>query len=246
MAFGSECCCAAEEDVASSDMIQYISCVDEQVAHMTWNTRGEMALGRRAFVDAVRRDDAPSVLQLVAEGAKEEDMSEALRLACHSGSLAVVRELVGLGLSVNESCLQTGVTPIHLAAAGGHHTVCEVLLDAMADVHRVVRNITAQTLARKSGHVEVDEMITNHIAALVAEEGCGQGPDASAASNRRAHVLPRVSPFLSEAVLQAVLTRSTPDGAASVCAASQHDVPPVTDVSGETPHIERPIQAEAL
>lgn len=248
-AIGGECCCAVEQDGASFDMVDVqqtntvfvnevqvhdISGMEEQVAHMSLNSGGEMEPGRRAFMGAVRRDDAPAVLQFVADGAKVEVMSEALRLACNSGSLSVVRELVAVGLTVNESCLQTGFTPIHLAAAGGHHTVCEVLLDAMADVHKVAGNTTAQALARKSGHVEVDEIITRHIAALVAEESGDQGPDASAASNRRAHVLPRVSPFLSEAVLQAVpAPNGAPDSAPDVCAPSPDGGPPVTEVTVE-------------
>lgn len=37
-----------------------------------------------------------------------------------------------------------------LAAAGGHVVVCELLLDALADVHKQVDGITALSLARKA------------------------------------------------------------------------------------------------
>eukprot|EP00929_Paragymnodinium_shiwhaense_P076554 TRINITY_DN39386_c0_g1_i1.p1 TRINITY_DN39386_c0_g1~~TRINITY_DN39386_c0_g1_i1.p1 ORF type:complete len:340 (+),score=60.90 TRINITY_DN39386_c0_g1_i1:59-1078(+) len=155
---------------------------------------------RLQLLAAVRNDDAPGVLQHVADGADISLMGEALRLASHRGSASVVRELVAVGLSVNDNCPQTHFTPIHLAAAGGHHVVCEVLLDALADVHRPIGGTTALSMARKSGHAEVEEVITRHITSLVMND---QGADNSQA-NRRAHVLPRVSPFLSEAVLQAL------------------------------------------
>jgi len=161
---------------------------------------------RLQLLTAVRNDDAPGVLQHVADGADINLMGEALRLAAHRGSAAVVRELVAVGLSVNEPCPQTHFTPIHLSSAAGHHVVCEVLLDALADVHKSIgkgaQTTTALNMARKSGHAEVEEVITRHITSLVMNEQ-GEGNDASQ-QNRRAHVLPRVSPHLSEAVLQAL------------------------------------------
>merc|ERR1712060_200972 len=77
--------------------------------------------------------------------------------------------------------------------------VCELLLDAMADVHRPIGGSTALSLARKMGNVEVEEVIERHVASLLSEHGDGAN---DAAQYRRAHVLPRVSPVLSEAVLQ--------------------------------------------
>eukprot|EP00927_Polykrikos_kofoidii_P077583 TRINITY_DN74515_c0_g1_i1.p1 TRINITY_DN74515_c0_g1~~TRINITY_DN74515_c0_g1_i1.p1 ORF type:complete len:325 (-),score=50.12 TRINITY_DN74515_c0_g1_i1:327-1241(-) len=157
---------------------------------------------RLQLLAAVRNDDASGVLQHVADGADIALMGEALRLAAHRGSASVVRELVAVGLSVNDSCPQTHFTPIHLASAGGHHVVCEVLLDALADVHKPIGGTSALSMARKSGHAEVEEVITRHITSLVMNDQ-GENNDNSQA-NRRAHVLPRVSPFLSEAVLQAL------------------------------------------
>jgi len=157
---------------------------------------------RLHLLAAVRQDDAPGVLQHVADGADIALMGEALRLAAHRGSASVVRELVAVGLTVNDCCYQTGFTPIQLASAGGHHVVCEVLLDALADVHRPINGTTALSMARKSGHAEVEEVITRHMTTLVMNE---QGDaDPSSQANRRANVLPRVSPLLSEAAMQAL------------------------------------------
>merc|ERR1712217_952985 len=129
-------------------------------------------------------------------------MGEGLRLAAHRGSASVVRELVAVGLCVNDGCLHTGFTPLQLAAASGHIVVCELLLDALADVHRPIGGATALSLARKMGNVEVEEVIERHVASLLLQDQ-GEGAD-EAAQYRRAHVLPRVSPVLSEAVLQAL------------------------------------------
>lgn len=163
---------------------------------------------RRLLLTAVQNDDAPVVLQFVADGVAAADMGEALRLAAGRGSASVVRELVAVGLSVNDGCRGTGYTPLHLAAAGGHVVVCELLLDALADVHKQVDGITALSLARKMGNMEVEEVIERHVATLLMQD---QGNVADeAAQYRRAHVLPRVSAMLSEAVLQAAPFEETP------------------------------------
>merc|ERR1711920_872022 len=130
------------------------------------------------------------------------DMGEGLRLAAHRGSASVVRELVAVGLCVNDGCPHTGFTALQLAASSGHIVVCELLLDALADVHRPIGGATALSLARKMGNVEVEEVIERHVASLLLQDQ-GDGAD-EAAQYRRAHVLPRVSPVLSQAVLQAL------------------------------------------
>merc|ERR1719210_3206806 len=153
----------------------------------------------RPRTKAARQDDAPAMLQLVADGADLTDVCEALRLAAYRGSASVVRELVAVGLGVNEACADTGMTSLQLAAGSGHILVCELLLDAMAAP--CARNPPAISLARKKGHVEVEEVIERHVAAMLL---AGRGEDPEEGQYRRAHVLPRVSPVLSEAVMQAL------------------------------------------
>eukprot|EP00927_Polykrikos_kofoidii_P064379 TRINITY_DN5955_c0_g2_i1.p1 TRINITY_DN5955_c0_g2~~TRINITY_DN5955_c0_g2_i1.p1 ORF type:complete len:466 (+),score=69.96 TRINITY_DN5955_c0_g2_i1:141-1538(+) len=156
---------------------------------------------------AVKRDDGPGVLQYVADGTDFADMSEALRFAAHRGSTSVVRELVAVGLTVNDSCPSTGYTPLQLAATSGHLLVCELLLDALADVHQRIggeKGPTALSLARKMGNPEVEEVIEQHIARqLVMEQGVTSDMPESP-SQTRLHVLPRVSHGLSEVMLKNV------------------------------------------
>mmetsp|Transcript_6308 Transcript_6308/g.15140 ORF Transcript_6308/g.15140 Transcript_6308/m.15140 type:complete len:264 (-) Transcript_6308:76-867(-) len=154
---------------------------------------------RRQLLAASRQDDAPGVLLHIADGADIADMGEALRVAAHRGCASVARELVAVGLSVNECCPHTGFSPLQLAAAGGHLAVCELLLDALADVNQSLGGATALTLAHKMGHLDVEQILERHAACL------GDNQD----ENRRCHVLPRVSPTLSEAVLQAFPTPAT-------------------------------------
>lgn len=167
---------------------------------------------RSQLLQATRADDAPSVLQCVADGATNPDMTEALRLAAHRGCASVVRELVAVGLAANEACPTTGFTPLHLASASGHLAACELLLDALADVHKSVGGASALNLARKMGHADVEEVLERHAASLVLADSKKDGEEA-APSTRRAHVVPRISATLSEAVLQALPTiPSKPEG----------------------------------
>merc|ERR1712176_1663533 len=159
---------------------------------------------------------------------------EGLRIAAHRGSASVVRELVAVGLCVNDGCPHTGFTPLQLAASSGHIVVCELLLDALADVHRIVGGATALSLARKMGNVEVEEVIERHVASLLLQEQ-GEGAD-DGAQYRRAHVLPRVSPVLSEAVLQAMPTPPEQVQTTDTCVEQKtmQDLPHNGEAEGQT------------
>jgi len=198
---------------------------DAEVSSLCRPQRGQAA--RKRLLRAARGDDAPTALQLVAEGADLTDVGEALRLAAFHGSACVVRELVAVGLPVNEPCPAVGLTSLQLAAGGGHILVCELLLDAMADV-QPGRGPAALILARRKGHSEVEEVIERHLAALVACREAEEG------LHRRAHVLPRVSPVVSEAVLQAQLASAREPDAAGGESVEAKALPSV-EVAAEIP-----------
>mmetsp|Transcript_77135 Transcript_77135/g.121817 ORF Transcript_77135/g.121817 Transcript_77135/m.121817 type:complete len:267 (+) Transcript_77135:127-927(+) len=218
------CCCSEEESVlpASFDMVtpqQPKALFLKQFQGLTVD-ESESGLGRdqvettilrspkrghgnpfrTRLLAATRQDDAPSVLQCVADGADVADMSEALRFAAQRGAVSVVRELVALGLSVNEGDAESGFAPLQLAAVTGHLSVCELLLDALADANKDIRGATALSMARQLGNVEVEEILLQHAASLAIANSPGAE---DSQWQRRPHVLPRVSPLLSEAVLQA-------------------------------------------
>lgn len=221
-----------------------LSCAEEELEEFDYDVSLSTAIRarskasaatRRGLLKAARQDDAPAILQLVADGADLTDVCEALRLAAYRGSASVVRELVAVGLGVNEACPDTGMTSLQLAAGSGHILVCELLLDAMADP--CTRGTPAISLARKKGHAEVEEVIERHVAAMLLA-GKGEEPE-DGGQYRRAHVLPRVSPVLSEAVMQALpaMPAEEPDAAAgtggrgagdsSDCAMlGEHQLPP--------------------
>lgn len=158
-----------------------------------WRAKEEQLM---QLMMAVRDDDAPRVLQLFTEGVDMDDMRKALALAARHGSLNVVRELVSIGCSVKFVDSRYNATPLHLAACGGHPDICDIILDALADVNVEFNGLTALSYARRLGNIEVQEVIEKQIALA---------PHLSTAPveqvNRRHIVLPRVSAILTEAVL---------------------------------------------
>jgi len=183
-------------------------------------------VARTQLLTAVRQDDAPRVLTFVADGTSFDVMGEALRLAAYRGSASVVRELVAVGLSVNVGDPHTGFAPLQLAAASGHIAVCELLLDALADVQRSVDGATATILAKKMGHSDVEDVLERHMATLLLEEQDGQR---TASTNlQQSHVLPRVSPVISQAMLEAMPT-SLPVDAAIEAATHVNEGQPSTE-----------------
>jgi len=167
---------------------------------------------------AIRHDDGSAVLQYVADGSDFEEMGEVLRLASHRGSASVVRELVAVGLTVNQGCTQTGFTALHLSASTGHLLVTELLLDALADVHARVgcaQGPTALSLVRQLGNPEVEEAIEQHIARQLVQEQGGANALPEEPNQTRLHVLPRVSQGLSEVMMRnihATAQAKTPTG----------------------------------
>lgn len=247
---GSGTCCTDGTTAFSSDMVnpqrpqtffKSLSPCDEddrdlleekaldQVSALA--SRGNDNSLRTQLLTATRQDDAAAVLQYIADGADIADMGEALRLAAQRGSASVVRELIAVGLSVNESCPHSSFTALQLASATGHLTVCELLLDALADVHKSIAGTTALTLAHKMGNTEIEEILERHLASLVMEEGQGGEDPVS----RRAHVLPRVSPVLSEAILQALPTPSISALGASTPSPTRQELSPAPAQSANSP-----------
>jgi len=179
--------------------------MDVLIAARQWSRRHNTSTLPPKLLQAVKKDDGPAVLQYVADGTDFEEMGEALRLASHRGSAAVVRELVAVGLTVNKLCPHTGFAPVHLAASCGHLLVCELLLDALADVQQRVGGQenapTAMSIARKMGNLEIEEVMEQHLARQLLEQ---QGELGDLLESTRLHVLPRVSHGLSTVVMRHV------------------------------------------
>eukprot|EP00747_Dinoflagellata_sp_TGD_P169890 gnl/TRDRNA2_/TRDRNA2_200021_c0_seq1.p1 gnl/TRDRNA2_/TRDRNA2_200021_c0~~gnl/TRDRNA2_/TRDRNA2_200021_c0_seq1.p1 ORF type:complete len:300 (+),score=53.39 gnl/TRDRNA2_/TRDRNA2_200021_c0_seq1:92-991(+) len=154
------------------------------------------------LLEAARTDDAPLALQCVADGATLSDMGEALRMASHCGGIDVVRELVAVGLCVNDQSPRSKLAPLQLAAANGHVGVCELLLDALADVEMsIMSGSTPAMISRRLGHSEIADLLDRH-ATHEEKRQSKSGIDEISGPCRRARVLPRVSPAVSEAVKQ--------------------------------------------
>merc|ERR1712083_966430 len=121
-------------------------------------------------------------------------MREAFHLAAHYGAIAVVKELVAIGLTVNQGCLRQGLTPLHLAIAAGHHHVCEVLLDAFADVNVIAfSGETPHSMSIVAGHAEIVEAISKQLEARKTDD--------SQLWRCVSQSTPRAPPYLLEAIL---------------------------------------------
>eukprot|EP00930_Biecheleria_cincta_P056463 TRINITY_DN4257_c0_g1_i4.p1 TRINITY_DN4257_c0_g1~~TRINITY_DN4257_c0_g1_i4.p1 ORF type:complete len:262 (+),score=57.98 TRINITY_DN4257_c0_g1_i4:36-821(+) len=155
----------------------------------------------RQLTAAVMDDNAVALIELFSEQIAVSEMHKALALASGCGSINVVRELVGMGLSVNARDHVSGYSPLHMAACGGYIDICDILLDALADANCQLKGITPVCLAQKTGNTEIKELMEKHLAAL-APEGHESG---ETAANKRNQVLPRISAVLTEIVMKSDL-----------------------------------------
>jgi len=154
----------------------------------------------RQLTAAVVEDNAPALIELFSEQIGVSEMHKALALAAGCGSISVVRELVGMGLNVNARDYESGYAPLHIAACGGYLDICDILLDALADANCEVKGATAISLAQRTGHTEIKELIEKHLAALTPT-----GSDAGEVVTKRNQVLPRISALLTEIVMKSDL-----------------------------------------
>lgn len=152
----------------------------------------------------VRNDDAPKVLQHVADGTDIELIGEALRYAAQRGSSSVVRELVALGINVDTVDRKTGCTALHLAASAGNCGVCDILFDALADVTKTVDGLDVMAIAVKYGHEDVETSLRSHLAAMSAQDEKGNPTTRPVGAPLRTQVLPRMAPAIAKVVMQAV------------------------------------------
>eukprot|EP00930_Biecheleria_cincta_P002875 TRINITY_DN103850_c0_g1_i1.p1 TRINITY_DN103850_c0_g1~~TRINITY_DN103850_c0_g1_i1.p1 ORF type:complete len:344 (-),score=63.32 TRINITY_DN103850_c0_g1_i1:96-1127(-) len=151
---------------------------------------------RNLLSNAVREDNAPLVLELFSRSAEIAEVQKALFFACGRGSCNCVREMVAIGLSVNCAETVSGFTPLHIAACGGHVDICEILLDALADVNCTAKGMTALHFAQRTGNLETQEVIEKYMSDMAADRTV-EG------SAKRTQVLPRVSALLSEEIMKA-------------------------------------------
>ena len=80
----------------------------------------------------------------------------ALHTAAFNGNLGAVRLLLKRGADPASTNHSHGMTPLHLAAAGGHEAIVPVLLDAGSPVGaRDGRKRTPAAWARRRGHAEL-------------------------------------------------------------------------------------------
>lgn len=131
-----------------------------EIAELLRDAKGELdlfeaaALGDAARVEALLEED-PGLLD-----SRSPDGWTPLHLAAHFGHEEVVRLLLELGAEVDvRSRNVMANTPLH-AAAGRHPPVCEILVEAGADVNaRQEGGWTPLHAAARSGHAETVELL---------------------------------------------------------------------------------------
>jgi ankyrin repeat protein len=128
------------------------------------------AVGRGDLVRAALRAD-PSLA-----AARSVDGFTALHLASFFGAADAASVLVDAGADVDatsENAMR--VRPLHSAAAGGHRSICRLLLERGADVNAVQRDaFTPLMAAAQSGDDELAEMLIAAGADLAARTDDGR------------------------------------------------------------------------
>ena len=148
-------CCAAfwKKDAVARALFDHCSC---KKMISDWDTRGKNALHY-----AIAGDLDCVVIHMIGKaGLKESQDAEGntvLHAAAKKGNTAMLKailELEDAHLYINEPS-ETGATPLHVAAIGGHKKCCEVLLSHGALVHKCHQGFTPFMVAASHGNVSV-------------------------------------------------------------------------------------------
>ena len=114
--------------------------------------------GQKEMADLLRKHGGKTGHELKAE--------ESLHIAAQYGDLELVRKHLAAGADVNEVDVM-GMTPLHLASAGGNHEVVSLLIENGADVGAKITpgRPAEMTLSQKLGQGRLTGMTALHMAA---------------------------------------------------------------------------------
>lgn len=125
---------------------------------------------QQTALELAQLDDLEVIARLIeARNDADAEQVDALRLlaAVKAGDINEVRRLIAAGAAVNERAplvgdLDDNYTPLGVAAREGHGDIVRVLLDAGADVNRMVALMggTAVHEASYFGHADIIRMLT--------------------------------------------------------------------------------------
>ncbi|XP_071954565.1 uncharacterized protein [Antedon mediterranea] len=124
---------------------------------------------RSLVFEAVTKNQETALLYLLTKVKPRPDINNpadsgnmALHTAANMGSMSIVRLLLEKG-NANVNCKNVkcdDATPLHLAVMQGHQDVCQLLIEAGADVQASMGGITPLDLANDMGHTDVTDMIS--------------------------------------------------------------------------------------
>ncbi len=125
---------------------------------------------------------APSLpaTEAAAKAAADERIDDLLQAAAQ-GDAVSVRRWLGDGVPADAGDRRRGFTPLHNAAAMGHATIVQILIDAGASVDASDRNgVTPLVSAAYHGHVQVLALLLDHGADPNHRPQAGPNPLAAA------------------------------------------------------------------
>lgn len=123
--------------------------------------------GNTSLMIAADRADAPRLRILLGLGANQsfarKDGLTALHMAANKGQVDISGWLLDAGANVDAIGGQMGCAPLHLAAAGGHRALVELLLERGADAVMVDNNgNTPVAVANGMGYFEIGALLQKH------------------------------------------------------------------------------------
>lgn len=104
-----------------------------------------------------------TLLEILTSMPIAHNLNPALATACQQGKVQAVKLLLGKGVDVNGTLPISGMTPLMLAASGGHVDIVDILLSFGANPHILnSSNLTAFDCAMISGYNDLSSILSFH------------------------------------------------------------------------------------
>lgn len=162
----------------NKDLVNYL--LEQGAKGDVFNDAGHTPFSKAVFTDDVAiAETLMSNDQAMDAKLKSDNPIQTIHMACYHKMESVIHYLLRVGVDIDKLCLDSGLTPLMVAAQAGHAGVVKILLNSGANRRIATRGKnTALHMAAQDGHSDVCKLLLDGNASDLVNLRTGLGQTA--------------------------------------------------------------------